>query len=251
MALGRPLSPLSLSPSERQQLLDWTRRPKTALALRARIVLLSAAGHSNTEVARRVHVALATVGKWRQRFVLLRLDGLLDEPRPGTPRRLSDAAVERVLARTLETQPQAATHWSTRSLAQATGLSQSSISRIWRAFSLQPHRSRAFKLSRDPLFIDKVRDIVGLYLNPPDRALVLCVDEKSQIQALDRTAPTAPAPRPDRAPEPRLQTPWHHQAVRRFRRGQRSRAGPTSSSSSFPGVPQLSRYHRTQRARRT
>ena len=119
------------------------------------------------------HVALATVGKWRQRFVLLRLDGLLDEPRPGTPRRLSDAAVERVLARTLETQPQAATHWSTRSLAQATGLSQSSISRIWRAFSLQPHRSQAFKLSRDPLFIDKVRDIVGLYLNPPDRALVL------------------------------------------------------------------------------
>jgi transposase len=127
MALGRPLSPLSLSPSERQQLLDWTRRPKTAqaLALRARIVLLSAAGHSNTEVARRVHVALATVGKWRQRFVLLRLDGLLDEPRPGTPRRLSDVAVERVLARTLETQPPAATHWSTRSLAQATGLSQS------------------------------------------------------------------------------------------------------------------------------
>ena len=117
---------------------------------------------------------------------------LLDEPRPGTPRRLSDAAVERVLARTLETQPDYATHWSTRSLAQATGLSQSSISRIWRAFSLQPHRSQAFKLSRDPLFIDKVRDIVGLYLNPPDRALVLCVDEKSQIQALDRTAPLLP-----------------------------------------------------------
>src|SRR6266849_3431978 len=194
MALGRPLSPLSLYPSERQQLLDWTRRPKTAqaLALRARIVLLSAAGHNNTEVARRVQVALATVGKWRQRFVLLRLDGLLDEPRPGTPRRLSDAAVERVLARTLESQPPAATHWSTRSLAQVTGLSQSSISRIWRAFSLQPHRSATFKLSRDPLFIDKVRDIVGLYLNPPDRALVLCVDEKSQIQALDRTAPLLP-----------------------------------------------------------
>ena len=129
MALGRPLSPLSLSPFERQQLLDGTRRPKTAqaLALRARIVLLSAAGHRNTQVARRVQVALATVGKWRQRFVLLRLDELLDEPRPGTPRRLSDAAVERVLARTLETQPDYATHWSTRSLAQATGLSQSSI----------------------------------------------------------------------------------------------------------------------------
>ena len=247
MALGRPLSPLTLSPSERQQLLEWTRRPKTAqaLALRARIVLLCADGRSNTEVARRVHVALATVGKWRQRFVLLRLDGLLDEPRPGTPRRLSDAAVERVLARTLESQPQAATHWSTRSLAQATGLSQSSISRIWRAFSLQPHRSQAFKLSRDPLFIDKVRDIVGLYLNPPDRALVLCVDEKSQIQALDRTAPLLPM-RPGQIERrtSRLQTPRHHQFVRRFQRGQRPRAGPTASSSSLPRVPPLSRHHR-------
>jgi len=194
MALGRPLSPLTLVPAERQRLLEWTRRPKTAqaLALRARIVLLSAEGRSNTEVARQVRVTLATVGKWRKRFLLLRLDGLLDEPRPGTRRRLSDAAVERVLARTLESQPHAATHWSTRSLAQVAGLSQSSISRIWRAFSLQPHRSQAFKLSRDPLFIDKVRDIVGLYLNPPDRALVLCVDEKSQIQALDRTAPLLP-----------------------------------------------------------
>jgi len=194
MPLGRPLSPLTLLPAERQQLLDWTRRPKTAqaLALRARIVLLSAAGRSNTEVARRMHVSLPTAGKWRQRFVQYRLDGLLDEPRPGTPRRLSDAEVESVLARTLETQPAGATHWSTRSLAQATRLSQSSISRIWRAFSLQPHRSQAFKLSRDPLFIDKVRDIVGLYLNPPDRALVLCVDEKNQIQALDRSAPLLP-----------------------------------------------------------
>ena len=194
MPLGRPLSPLTLLPAERQALLNWTRRPKTAqaLALRARIVLCCATGLSNTEVARRLHVTGATVCKWRQRFVQFRLDGLLDEPRPGTSRRLSDAAVERVLARTLETQPEAATHWSTRSLAEATGLSQSSISRIWRAFSLQPHRSQAFKLSRDPLFIDKVRDIVGLYLNPPDRALVLCVDEKSQIQALDRTAPLLP-----------------------------------------------------------
>ena len=194
MPLGRPLLPLTLLPAERQPLLDWTRRPKTAqaLALRARIVLLCATGLSNTEGARRLHVTGATVCKWRQRFVRLRLDGLLDEPRPGTTRRLSDAAVERVLARTLETQPPAATHWSTRSLAHATGLSQSSISRIWRAFSLQPHRSGTFKLSRDPLFIDKVRDIVGLYLNPPDRALVLCVDEKSQIQALDRTSPLLP-----------------------------------------------------------
>ena len=194
MPLGRPLSPLILLPAERQPLLEWTRRRKTAqaLALRARIVLLCASGLSNSEVARRLHVTGATVCKWRQRFVQFRLDGLLDEPRPGTTRRLSDAAVERVLARTLESQPPAATHWSTRSLAQASGLSQSSISRIWRAFSLQPHRSGTFKLSRDPLFIDKVRDIVGLYLHPPDRALVLCVDEKSQIQALDRTAPLLP-----------------------------------------------------------
>jgi len=194
MPLGRPLAPLTLLPAERQALMNWTRRPKTAqaLALRARIVLCCATGLSNTEVARRLHVTGATVCKWRQRFVQFRLDGLLDEPRPGTSRRLSDAAVERVLARTLETQPEAATHWSTRSLAEATGLSQSSISRIWRAFSLQPHRSESFKLSRDPLFIEKVRDIVGLYLNPPDRALVLCVDEKSQIQALDRTAPLLP-----------------------------------------------------------
>jgi transposase len=194
MPLGRPLSPLTLLPAERQALLNWTRRPKTAqaLALRARIVLFCATGLSNTAVARRLHVTGATVCKWRQRFVQFRLDGLLDEPRPGTSRRLSDAEVERVLARTLETQPEAATHWSTRSLAQATGLSQSSVSRIWRAFSLQPHRSESFKLSRDPLFIEKVRDIVGLYLNPPERALVLCVDEKSQIQALDRTAPLLP-----------------------------------------------------------
>jgi len=194
MPLGRPLSPLILLPAERQPLLEWTRRRKTAqaLALRGRIVLLCASGLSNSEVARRLHVTGATVCKWRQRFVQFRLDGLLDEPRPGTTRRLSDAAVERVLARTLESQPPAATHWSTRSLAQASGLSQSSISRIWRAFSLQPHRSGTFKLSRDPLFIDKVRDIVGLYLHPPDRALVLCVDEKSQIQALDRTAPLLP-----------------------------------------------------------
>jgi transposase len=194
MPLGRPLSPLTLLPAERQALLNWTRRPKTAqaLALRARIVLFCATGLSNTAVAHRLHLTGATVCKWRQRFVQFRLDGLLDEPRPGTSRRLSDAAVERVLARTLETQPEAATHWSTRSLAEATGLSQSSISRIWRAFSLQPHRSESFKLSRDPLFIEKVRDIVGLYLNPPDRALVLCVDEKSQIQALDRTAPLLP-----------------------------------------------------------
>lgn len=194
MPIGRPLVPLSISAQQRRQLQSWALRPKTAqaLAMRSRIVLLAADGLSNTEIARRQGCSLPTAGKWRQRFVDQGLDGLLDEPRPGTPRRISDADVERVLARTLESQPEAATHWSTRQMAAATGLSQSTISRIWRAFSLEPHRSETFKLSRDPLFIDKVRDIVGLYLSPPDRALVLCVDEKSQIQALDRTAPLLP-----------------------------------------------------------
>lgn len=194
MPIGRPLVPLSISAQQRRQLQSWALGPKTAqaLAMRSRIVLLAADGLSNTEIARRQGCSLPTAGKWRQRFVDQGLDGLLDEPRPGTPRRISDADVERVLARTLESQPEAATHWSTRQMAAATGLSQSTISRIWRAFSLEPHRSETFKLSRDPLFIDKVRDIVGLYLSPPDRALVLCVEEKSQIQALDRTAPLLP-----------------------------------------------------------
>lgn len=194
MPSGRPLVPLSLTAQQRRQLQSWALRPKTAqaLAMRSRIVLLAADGLSNTEIARRQACSLPTAGKWRQRFIDQGLDGLLDEPRPGTPRRISDADVERVLARTLESQPEAATHWSTRQMAAATGLSQSTVSRIWRAFSLEPQRAESFKLSRDPLFIDKVRDIVGLYLNPPDRALVLCVDEKSQIQALDRTAPLLP-----------------------------------------------------------
>ena len=194
MPSGRPLVPLSLTAQQRRQLQSWVLRPKTAqaLAMRSRIVLLAADGLSNTEIARRQGCSLPTAGKWRQRFIDQGLDGLLDEPRPGTPRRISDADVERVLARTLESQPEAATHWSTRQMAATTGLSQSTVSRIWRAFSLEPHRAESFKLSRDPLFIDKVRDIVGLYLNPPDRALVLCVDEKSQIQVLDRTAPLLP-----------------------------------------------------------
>jgi transposase len=179
---------------EREALESWTRRPKSAqaLALRARIILLCAAGQTNTEVAAALGITKQTVGKWRERFVAKRLDGLLDEPRPGTPRKLSDAEVERVLALTLESVPTDATHWSTRSLAKASGLSRASVHRIWQAFALQPHRTESFKLSKDPLFIDKVRDIVGLYLNPPDCALVLCVDEKSQIQALDRTQPLLP-----------------------------------------------------------
>jgi len=191
---GRPLPRLGLSEAETEELRRLERRRTTAqaLALRARIVLACAEGHSNTEVARRCRVTRPTVGKWRQRFVERRLDGLHDEPRPGHPRTVSDEDVERVLVMTLESQPADATHWSTRSMAKASGLSQSTVGRIWRAFSLQPHRTESFKLSTDPLFIEKVRDIVGLYLDPPDHALVLCVDEKSQIQALDRTQPLLP-----------------------------------------------------------
>jgi transposase len=194
MRTGRPIPELNLTEAERETLQNWARRPKSAqaLALRARMVLRCAEGTTNTEVARQVQVRSQTVGKWRQRFVDRGLDGLLDEPRPGTPRKVSDADVERALTMTLESTPKDATHWSTRSLAKQTGLSRSTVGRIWRAFSLQPHRSETFKLSKDPLFIDKVRDIVGLYLDPPDRALVLCVDEKSQIQALDRTQPLLP-----------------------------------------------------------
>jgi len=194
MALGRPLAPLTLADSEREELERWTRRQKTAqaLALRARIVLLAAAGKSNTEIAVQLGVTDATVGKWRKRFLERRTDGLLDEPRPGVPRTINDAQVEAVIVRTLETNPPDGTHWSTRNMARASGLSQSTISRIWRAFGLQPHRTETFKLSTDPLFVEKVRDIVGLYLNPPERALVLCVDEKTQVQALDRTQPLLP-----------------------------------------------------------
>ena len=194
MGKGRPLPPLALDGAERETLEQWTRRPKTAqaLALRARIVLAGADGRSNTGVAAELRVCVDTVGKWRSRFLEQRLEGLLDQPRSGRPRMIDDADVERVIALTLETTPKDATHWSTRSMARRSGLSHNTVSRIWRAFALQPHRTETFKLSADPLFIEKVRDIVGLYLNPPDRALVLCVDEKSQIQALDRTRPLLP-----------------------------------------------------------
>jgi transposase len=191
---GPALTPLELSEEEEQELHRLARRRKTAqaLALRARIVLAAAEGRSNREVAAALGITRVTAGKWRRRFLERGLAGLVDEPRPGPPRRVSDEDVERVVVMTLESQPQGATHWSTRSMAQACGLSQSTVHRIWRAFGLQPHRSESFKLSTDPFFIEKVRDIVGLYLDPPDRALVLCVDEKSQIQALDRTQPLLP-----------------------------------------------------------
>jgi transposase len=183
-----------LSSDERTKLEQWVRRPKTSqrLALRSRIVLECASGLTNTQVAQKLKVRLATVGRWRSRFVDDRLEGLVDEPRPGAPRTITDAHIEDVIGRTLESKPEAATHWSTRGMAKATGLSQTAIGRIWRAFGLQPHRTDTFKLSTDPLFVEKVRDVVGLYLDPPDRALVLCVDEKSQVQALNRTQPLLP-----------------------------------------------------------
>lgn len=191
---GRPRAPLHVSDSDRELLRRLTRRRKSAHALsqRARIILLSADGMSNLAVAERVGVSPPTVVHWRHRYRERGVEGLLDEPRPGAPRRVSDADVERVLTLTLESTPADATHWSTRAMAQKSGLSQSTISRIWRAFALQPHRSETFKLSKDPLFIEKVRDIVGLYLHPPDNALVLSVDEKAQIQALDRSQPILP-----------------------------------------------------------
>lgn len=194
MRAGRPIPALILSREERETLERWARRPKTAQALaqRARIILFCATGKTNGAVAEKMHLTKQCVGKWRSRFIIKRLDGLLDEVRPGAPRTLTDAKIERVITLTLESTPRQATHWSIRSMAKHCGLSRMSVQRIWRAFALQPHRTETFKLSSDPLFIEKVRDIVGLYLNPPDRALVLCVDEKTQIQALDRTQPLLP-----------------------------------------------------------
>ncbi len=194
MRIGRPTPEIVLTSEERETLEQWARRPKTAQALarRARIVLACTTAKKNGEIAKDLGVQRQTVGRWRGRFVRKRLPGLLDEPRPGAPRTITDARVEDVVRLTLETMPHDATHWSTRAMAKRSGLSQTAISRIWRAFALQPHRVKTFKLSKDPLFIDKVRDIVGLYLDPPDKALVLCVDEKSQIQALDRRQPVLP-----------------------------------------------------------
>ena len=194
MRTGRPKAPLILTEDERQRLDSLAHRSRSAphVARRARIILACAEGRDSKVVARRLHVTPATVGKWRGRFVRDRLDGLYDEPRPGAPRTITDDQVEQVIIRTLETTPRGATHWSTRDMAKAVALSRMAISRIWRAFGLQPHRSETFKLSNDPLLVEKVRDIVGLYLNPPEHAAVFCVDEKPQIQALDRTQPLLP-----------------------------------------------------------
>lgn len=197
MLRGRPKAPLIVSDDDRQALLRWTKRSKTsnALAQRARIILRCAEGADevpNSVVAKELGLTDATVSKWRSRYIARGLAGLLDEERCGAPRTISDQKVEEVITKTLESLPGDATHWSTRSMAAAVGLSDHSIARIWHAFGLQPHRVESFKLSNDPQFIEKVRDIVGLYLNPPINALVLCVDEKAQIQALDRTQPILP-----------------------------------------------------------
>lgn len=191
MSRGPQLQPLVLTDAEIAELTAWSRRPKTARALaeRAQIILASATGAPNLTVAEVVGVTFQTVGKWRRRFLAARVDGLLDAPRPGAPRSITDGDVERVIRKTLEERPTEATHWSTRLMAKAAGVTQTAVVRIWHAYGLQPHRAETFKLSTDPLFVDKVRDVVGLYLAPPERALVLCVDEKTQVQALDRTAP--------------------------------------------------------------
>jgi transposase len=183
-----------LTDAERAELEGWARRRTSAagLALRSRIVLAAADGESNSDMAARMGISRSTVQRWRNRFVDQRCDGLLDEPRPGRPRVVGDAQIEALITATLETTPADATQWSTRSMATHLGLSQSMVSRVWRAFGLAPHKQDSWKLSKDPLFVEKVRDIVGLYLDPPERALVLCVDEKTQIQALNRTQPVFP-----------------------------------------------------------
>ena len=194
MARGRVAVAIELSVLERAELESLARRHKTAqgLARRARIVLASAEGLENKTIAERLGVTADTVGLWRRRYSERGLDGLYDEPRSGAPRTIGDDAIAETIRLTLETTPRDATQWSLRSMSRAVGYAPSTIHAIWKAFGLQPHRSETFKLSSDPLFVEKVRDIVGLYLAPPERALVLCVDEKSQIQALDRSQPMLP-----------------------------------------------------------
>lgn len=194
MSRGRPLRELTLSTSERDELVSITRSRSMpqALATRARIILLAAEGQSNTAIAEQLGLTRPTVGTWRERYLTQRLPGLYDEPRPGGPRSIRDEEIATLIRKTLRTKPKDGTHWTCRSIAAETKLSKSTVQRVWNAFGLQPHRQKHFKISTDPFFVEKVRDIVGLYLNPPDHAMVLCVDEKSQIQALDRTQPILP-----------------------------------------------------------
>src|SRR5512133_2452812 len=236
------LEPLVLTGDERRTLESWARRRSTAqgLALRARIVLACAEGASNIAVAARLGASRGTVTKWRERFLRRRLDGLYDEPRPGVPRTITDAQVEEVVVRTLEEVPEGATHWSKRELARRVGISPTSVHRIWRAFGLQPWRTETFKLSPDPLLTGKIRDVVGLYLAPPANAAVFCVDEKPQIQALERTGPgAAHAPGRARAAQLRLRAARHDRLVRRaehrHRQGHRQAVRPAPGG----GLPRL------------
>jgi putative transposase len=194
MAMGRPKVALVLTPEQREQLegLAGSRSLPAGLVMRARIILLSASGKTNLQIARQLELTKATVGKWRRRFLQQDVAGLHDELRPGRPRPISDERVAQLVRKTLETKPKGGTHWSIRQIAAETRVSKSTVHRIWQAFGLEPHRQKHFKLSTDPFFVEKVRDIVGLYLHPPENAVVLCVDEKSQIQALERTQPMLP-----------------------------------------------------------
>src|ERR1700691_619648 len=253
MRTGRPKQALTLTDEERERLesLAHRSRSQSLLARRARVVLACAEGLDNHAVAKKLRCSLGMVGKWRGRFLKARLEGLYDEPRPGAPRKVSDEQVEKVVIQTLESTPRGQTHWSTRGLAEAAGLSRMTISRIWHAFGLQPHRTDTFKLSPDPLLIEKVRDIVGVYMNPPDHAIVFCVDEKSQIQALDRTQPLLP-----------MQPGQLERGTHDYKRNGTTSLfaaldlktnrviGPTASSPSLGGVPQVPRYHRIAGARR-
>ena len=225
--MGKTAVAIDLTDSERRELQSLASRRRTAqgLAQRARIVLLAAEGVENKNICERVGAAPNTVGKWRRRFAERRMEGLLDEPRPGAPRQIGDDEVAEIVRLTLEATPRDATHWSLRSLANAVGLAPSTIHRIWKAFSLQPHRAETFKLSTDPLFVEKVRDIVGLYLSPPERAIVLCVDEKSQIQ-------DCPCVQAKSSGAPMTTRPWNPQpgrgARRRHRQGPRQMLRPPS-----------------------
>jgi transcriptional regulator with XRE-family HTH domain len=252
---GRPKEALALTVEEREQLTRWERRRKSsqALALRSRIVLQCAEGVANKEVAEAVGVTPSTVGKWRRRFCGLRLDGLSDDPRPGRPATITTEQVEEVLVATLESTPENATHWSRAKMAKRSGLSKSTIGRIWRTFELKPHRTDTFKLSTDPLFVEKVYDVVGLYLDPPEGAVVYCVDEKSQVQALARSQPAFPMMPGMREAQPRLSAPRDHQPVRRVQHHRRdSHLEPASSPphDRVQEVPAEDRRPRPRRARR-
>ena len=247
MDRGRPLKPLEVSGSTREELESLSRSLSLAAGLvsRAKIVLLCADGFDNKAVAEEVGTSRQTVGKWRERFRTQGLMGLYDERRPGKPRSIEDDEVMVLLRKTLDTEPaDGSTHWSCRSMADTTGVSKSTVHRVWKAFNIQPHRQKHFKLSTDPFFVEKVHDIVGLYLNPPDNAMVLCVDEKGQTQALERTQPSAaPWARIRRRRHAWLHPSRHHHPLRRPRRGHRPDPGPVQATASSSGVSELSQAH--------